>query len=120
MGNVDEMKGLNKSLIIVIAIILVIIVIMSSVVYILATPSLKYRENWIIGKSYDEIAARYGEGDIVHYENNDPSQDVVSVMYLVKEERVLFFGTSPKEFYKIIFEDGKAVEINKKAYLPGG
>lgn len=111
---------MKKRLILIIAIILVIIVIMSSAVYILETPSLKYRENWIIGKSYDEIVTRYGEGDIIHYENNDPSKGVVSVMYLVKEERVSFFGTNPKEFYKIIFEDGKATEVNKKAYLPGG
>lgn len=109
---------MKKRLVLIIAIILAIIVIMSSAVYILETPSLKYRETWIIGKSYDEIVAKYGEGDIIHYENNDSSQGVVSVMYLVKEERVLFFGTSPKEFYKIIFEDGKAVEINKKHTYP--
>ncbi len=74
-----------------------------------------YDEEWIIGKTSEEIKEKYGEFDHTH---NDPSEDGLyrdtSCGYLTKDKKVGSLGTSPEEYYMIRFDsEGRAVSIEK-------
>ena len=74
----------------------------------------KYNEQWIKGKTYEEIIERYGEFDYIQ----NPGR---VAGYRTKEAEKGFFGTSPEEFYMIYFDsEGYAVGTRHPAYRPGG
>ena len=113
----------------------ILALIIAIVLVINAIP--KYNENWIIGKTAEEIQERYGEFDYVSYRyemdedhnyilDEDGNKIIIgwfSGGYITKEERTGFFGTIYREYFKIEFDkNGIAVEIvknwvNGKEYL---
>ncbi len=89
----------------------------------LLTACSRYDEEWIIGKTSSEIEERYGSFDYI-MENEqfpDGSESCRRCAYLIKKERVGFFGTDPTEYFLIVFDaDGKAQSIESPWYVPGG
>lgn len=74
----------------------------------------KYDENWILGKSYDEIVEKYGEFDEIRH---TPLGVVKSGWYLTRDSGTDYLD----EYYAIFFDsDGIAVEIREKHYATGG
>ena len=97
---------------------LIVILIIS-----LSSCSQKYDDKWILGKTSSEIEEKYGTFDYIY---SDPDQIDGNYYnggcaYLTKEEKVGYLGTDPAEYYMIYFDsEGKAYEIVKKWYVPGG
>ena len=83
--------------------------------FVSCTPS--YDEQWIVGKTDNEIIDRYGQFD-TRYNNYDPEgiyKGWIGV-YIIKEERVGYLQTYPKETLKIIF-DTNNIAINYRIVL---
>ena len=71
-----------------------------------------YDEEWIIGKTDDEITARYGQFD-TWYGNYAPDGTYTGwiAQYTIKEKRVGYLQTYPEETLLIVF-DTNSVAIN--------
>lgn len=85
----------------------------------------RLNEKWMIGKTADEIAQRYGD----FYGGKGPALDDHSectqdktyhrALYIAKEERVGFFGTDPEEFIVLYFDcDGVCISTERKTPAP--
>ena len=59
-----------------------------------------FDEEWIIGKSYDEVVEKYGEYEFKRSEGNGE----FSVYYLKREKYVDALGTNPEICYVIYFD----------------
>jgi len=71
----------------------------------------KYNDRFIIGSSIEEITSRYGEFDKVFYTDLS-NTTIASAGYLVQSEKKGFFGTSPEQYYMIVFDaSGKAISV---------
>ncbi len=82
-----------------------------------------YDEDRIIGKTSSEVEEMYGAFDYIM--NGEAAVDgnyySCRCCYLVKDEKVGFFGTDPAEYVSISFdEEGKAYEVEYPWYIPGG
>ena len=81
----------------------------------------KYDEDWIIGKTYDEVRERYGEFDWIQpLESTEAS---VRAGYLIREKntRSILFYVPADEFYLITFDQNmRAYYIQESYYRPGG
>ena len=97
------------SAIIAIYLVMVIVVIIIYVVPALEGPNGKYDDEWIIGKTEDEIQERYGEFDINYGDR--------AYGYRTKEER----NDKYNQYYVIYFDQyGYACAIKKNCYPKGG
>ena len=80
-----------------------------------------YNEEWIIGKTADEIIDRYGQFD-TRYNNSslDGTYKGWIGTYTIREERVGYLQTYPKEVLKIMFDaDNIATECKVILDRPG-
>ena len=71
---------------------------------------IKYDEDWIIGKTKEQIEAKYGEFDSyyrrVKYVDGVPTGEYVNVgRYVLQEEKVGYLGTDPAVFFIIDFNE---------------
>ena len=86
--------------------------------------SYQYDEEWIIGKSPNEIIERYGEPfSVTHHVDDDGNETdlISSINYMTKEPRVGFMDTDSAEFFKIWFDtEGKAYKTEENWIPPGG
>lgn len=71
------------------------------------TPS--YDEEWILGKTDDEIIARYGQFDTRYncYDEEGNYEGWIGT-YTIKEERVGYLQTYPEEALKVSFDTNNA------------
>lgn len=82
-----------------------------------------YDNNFIIGKTSSEIEEKYGDFDYTSNPQNlrDGNYFKCKCAYKTKEEKVGFLGTDPAEYYAIVFdEDGIAISVYEKWFVPGG
>ena len=82
-----------------------------------------YNEEWVIGKTPDEIMEEYGEPYGIYYytDSTTPSDTILRIQYMTKEKRIGFLGTDPAEYFAIWFNrDGKAYRAEKNWVPPGG
>ena len=99
--------------IVIISAIIVTLVIICAVFYAARE---KYSENWIIGKSRDEIEERYGEFDlnfnsIAAYKLPEDPLDSIWSYYM---------GGDPVNYYYIKFNEKGAAEETYTGPYPGG
>lgn len=81
-----------------------------------------YDQDWIIGKTSQEIEDRYGKFDIcLNEEKIEKNYFETGCGYLTKEQEKGAFGTSSDEFLMIFFDaNGVAYRIEENYPRPGG
>ena len=104
------MKNESKVLFVyLLSICATLLMIISVVVLSNVIPKL-YNENWILGKTADEIVERYGEFDRTFTKGTEIREGA----YLTKAERVGYLGIVPAEYCVIYFNaDGYACAVEK-------
>ena len=83
----------------------------------------KYREKDILGKTVSQIQETYGTFDLmgVSFVTTDSTYRGIGSGYLVKESTVGFLGTSPAEYFFIVFdESGIAIDCYNGYHCNGG
>ncbi len=83
---------------------------------------IKYDEDWIIGKTKEQIEAKYGVFDYYLREERDSSVESTERYYYegrytLRPERVGYLGTDSAVYFLIKFnEDGIAYKCREKTY----
>lgn len=73
---------------------------------IVCLTSAKYDEDWIIGKTYEQVVDRYGEFHSYYtITDYDGSFAYFLGTYVVKSERVGYLGTTPETFFRVRFDE---------------
>lgn len=83
----------------------------------------KYAPNHFLGKTSAQIEKQYGNYDLagVSFVSTDSSYRGFGYGYLIKESQVGFLGTTPAEYFFIVFdENGIAVDCYKGYHCNGG
>ena len=82
----------------------------------------KYRRSYFVGKTSEQIESQYGKFDVVgSFVSTDSKYRDFGYGYRIKESRVGFLGTSPAEYFVIIFDkNGLAVDCYEAYYCDGG
>jgi len=107
----------HKKLIITLAITLLLI---GGVFWYYHPTHYKYNDRFIIGSSIEEITSEYGDFDKVFYTDSD-NETIRSAGYLVEDEKIGFFGTSPEKYYMILFDaTGNAIKVSVEVGSWGG
>ena len=75
-----------------------------------------FDEEWIIGKSYDEVVAEYGE----YHHRTITEIGKYEIYYLKREKHVGPFGTDPEIYYVIYFKDDIAYAAGEESGGKGG
>lgn len=75
----------------------------------------KYDEEWIIGKTQDQIVERYGEFDSYSTFTSPNGKFLYDQgSYILKQKKVGFLRTKPPTYFKIKFNQaGKAYECSE-------
>lgn len=106
----------------------IIIIVIPLIALIILKSILWYRDNsykfiyddeWIIGKTVEEINEKYGKFDIKQTELAEGIS--FSGGYITKEKTYNAIDPEPEQYYKIYFnEDGIAISVKEKWVIPGG
>lgn len=75
-----------------------------------------FDEEWIIGKSYDEVVAEYGE----YHHRTITWRGKYEIYYLKREKHVGPLGTDPEIYYVIYFKDDIAYAASEELGGKGG
>ena len=101
-----------------------VLLIMLTLINLVSCTKTKYDKDWILGKTSSEIEEKYGSFHSAPTSSDskkDGNYFNCSCFYLIREERVGFFGTDPAMYYRIYFDsDGKAYDVREKWFVPGG
>ena len=75
-----------------------------------------YHEEWIIGKTYDQVVEKYGEFDQYITNKNSNGDPVCTTgSYILKPRRVGYLGTTSAEYFSIQFDmDGVAYKCYER------
>ena len=92
------------------------------IILIACLSSSKYNEDWIIGKTYDQVVARYGEFDNYSTITDlDGSFMYFLGSYVVKPKRVGYLGTWQGTYFHVYFDkNGVAYECEEALGGKGG
>lgn len=83
-------------------------------------------EEWMIGKTVDEITQRYGEfygkgPTLEEHSECTPNNPNHKALYIAKEKKVGFFGTDPAEYIRISFDcKGVCIKTERLDGAKGG
>ena len=82
----------------------------------------QYRRSDFLGKTSAQIESQYGKFDVIgSFVSTDSKYRDFGYGYRIKESRVGFLGTSPAEYFVIIFDqNGFAVDCYEAYYCDGG
>lgn len=84
--------------------------------------ALKYNEDWIKGKTSEEIIEKYGEFSwCLGPPDDDGVYRSTKCSYELKPAKIGFLGTTPPKLFSIVFDDsGIAIECYKEYGGYGG
>lgn len=82
-----------------------IVTLLMALVLLLSSCAPSYDEEWIIGKTDEEIIERYGQFDTRYNSyDEDGRYECWIGTYTIKEERVGYLQTHPEEVLKVTFD----------------